>query len=150
MKDQELPQPVSQLLETLENDVARKIAKAKFALDRNISQILTDFGSQIQGSNGELVTTPKVQVLSGDLHYDFWVEERYKQNKPGESGEKVKQTILYALPEDDTEGSEMATIEGETILDICDNELDEVEEIEGLSKVFSFLREELEKAKVHA
>lgn len=144
MKDQELPQSVNQLLETLENDVARKIAKATLAFKKSVSQFLDDFGSQIPESEGELFTTPKVQVLNGGVHYAFWVEEKYKQ---GVDDQKVKQTILYVLPEDETEAYEMITVEGGTIFDVGDNELDEVGELESLCEVLSFLREELDRSK---
>lgn len=143
---QEIPQPVSELLVTLENDEQRQIAKAKVALNKDIAQILEDFGREIPESGG-LMATPKVQIQNGGLLYDFWIEEKYKVR---EGDQKVKQTILYVMPEDDTEGYGMATIEDETILDIGENKIDEVEEITSLSKVFEFLRERLEKTKVPA
>ncbi|MCL5114114.1 MAG: hypothetical protein M1372_03085 [Patescibacteria group bacterium] len=145
MRKQELPQPVSQLLGVLENDATRKISKAQFALDKKVSQILTDFARQVSESDG-LLRTPKVQVQNDGLMYDFWIEERYEA---AEGDQRTRRTALCVLPEDDTEAYEMAKIEDGTILDISDNEL-EVGEIESLSRVFDFLRDELNRARVPA
>ena len=144
MNELQLPAQVSQLIETLEGDVARKVAKAKFAFNKGLSQIMTDFGLIIPDSDG-LRTTPKVQIPSDGKQYEFWIKEKYKVR---EGDQKAIQTVLFVLPEDDTEGYEMATIEGETILDIGEDELDEVDEIESLSKVLDFLREEFSKSKI--
>ena len=59
---------------------------------------------------------------------------------------KIKQTVLYVLPEDDTEGYEMFTLEGDTLTDLGENEIDDEEDIAGLSKVLEFLKEELNRA----
>lgn len=135
-----IPQQVDQLLETIESDVARKIARATFQLNTIISETLNAFGQEIPGSDG-FRSTPKVAITKGGLQYQFWLEERYKKYQ---GDNKIKQTVLCVLPEeDDAEGYEMLTVEVKTLTDIGGSEIEDEEDIANMSKVLWFLKEEL-------
>ena len=142
MNECESPQQVGQLLETLESDVARQIARARFQLNTIISETLNAFGQEIPESNG-LKSTPKIAITKDGLQFEFWLEERYKRHV---GDNQIKQTVLYVLPEDDTEGYEMLTVEGETLTDVNEDEIDDVKDIDNISKVLDFLKEKLGKA----
>ena len=137
--EQELPQQLTDMLNILEGDEYRQFSKARFELLTKVSGIISKYGVGIPDSVG-LRSTPKIQVGKDGSSYDIWLEERYKLQG---DDQKVKQTILYVHPDDDTENYLMVTIQDTDLRDLDDEEIGDIQDINNLTTVLDFFYQKL-------
>ena len=141
VKSERVPEAVLGAIQQIESADERKFSKAKTLFLRQLSDFLNVHG-HINENSQDLRHTQKVPVENADTTYEFWIEENCfsPEGRPS-----IKRTVLNVLPSDEQDPYQIFTVEGNTIIDIDDDEIDEAEQFVNFIEILTFLDGELAK-----
>lgn len=135
VKSETVPEAVLGIIQQIESSDKREFYRGKTLFLRLLSDFLNIHGLPNENSP-DLRHTQKVSVENVGFTYEFWIEEQLfsPEGKPS-----IKRTVLNVLPSDEQEPYQIFAVEGNTISDSDDDEIDEAEQFVNFTKVFIFL-----------
>lgn len=140
-KNERVPEAVVSVIQQVESSNQRELGRAQTLFLKQLSVFLDVHGLPSENSP-DLRHTQKVPVENADVTYEFWIEE---QLFSPEGSPSIKRTVFNVLPNDEQDPYQIFTVEDNTITDIDNDEIEEVEPFDNFTKVFIFLNEELAK-----